>query len=265
MSRRLPVVALVTGAAALAAMATGTSGCSAAPGGQAESSGGTDRALTVFAASSLGPAFNQLATAFEAAHPGVKVRINAAGSSDLVAQAAAGAPVDVLATADTTTMSKATDQGLTAAAAQDFATNSMTIVTPAGNPAAVNSLGDLARAGVATVLCAPQVPCGAAALRVEQASGVSIAPVSEEPSAAAVLGKVSAGEADAGIVYVTDARQAGTRVVEVPIPTDVNATNTYPIAAAKDATQPALAQEFIELVRGPQGQEVLRNAGFGPA
>ena len=118
---------------------------------------------------------------------------------------------------------------------------------------------------VTTVLCAPQVPCGAAAVRVEQASGVSITPVSEEQSAAAVLGKVTAAEADAGIVYVTDARQAGPRVAEVPIPPEVNATNTYPIVILKESPQPALAEEFIALVQGPQGQDVLRRAGFGPA
>ena len=135
-----------------------------------------------------------------------------------------------------------------------------------GLKSGTTSLADLAQSSrVTTVLCAPQVPCGAAAVRVEQAGGVSITPVSEEQSAAAVLGKVTAAEADAGIVYVTDARQAGPRVAEVPIPPEVNATNTYPIVILKESPQPALAEEFIALVRGPQGQDVLRRAGFGPA
>lgn len=266
MSRGLRAVAGVTAAAGVLALTVGAGGCATDGRREEQLTEGGERALTVFAASSLGTAFQQLAAAFEATHPGVTVRINAAGSSDLVAQAAAGAPADVLATADTTTMARASGLGLTRTEPHAFATNTMTIVTPPGNPAAVTSLADLAQSSrVTTVLCAPQVPCGAAAVRVEQASGVSITPVSEEPSAAAVLGKVTAAEADAGIVYVTDARQAGPRVAEVPIPPEVNATNTYPIVILKESPQPALAEEFIALVQGPQGQDVLRRAGFGPA
>lgn len=264
MSRTLPTAGRVSSAAAMVAVVAGISGCTAAAQSAADPAT-PERTLTVFAASSLAATFAELATGFEAAHPGVQVHVNAAGSADLVAQAAAGAPADVLATADTITMAKAIDADLTDDQPEPFASNSMTIVTPANNPAAVTQLADLANPRVKTVLCAPQVPCGAAAARVELTSGVTIAPVSEETSAAAVLGKVTAGEADAGIVYATDARVAAAKVHEVPIPAAANTTNTYPIAVLKGATQPALAEEFLTLVRGAQGQAVLRRAGFGSA
>ncbi len=219
--------------------------------------------VTVFAAASLKSTFTELGARFENDHPGTKVTFNFAGSSDLVAQLAQGAPADVLASADTTTMTRALDDGLVAGVPADFATNTLTIVTPPGNPAGIASFADLADSAVQVVVCAPQVPCGAATEKVENATGVTLTPVSEESGVTDVLGKITSGQADAGLVYVTDAASAGDRVTAIPFPESSDAVNTYPIATLTEATNPSAAQTFVGLVTGPQGREVLSAAGFG--
>ncbi|MFD1815020.1 molybdate ABC transporter substrate-binding protein [Rhodococcus gannanensis] len=218
--------------------------------------------LTVFAAASLKATFTALGEQFEADHPGTNVEFNFAGSSDLVAQLTQGAPADVFASADTANMTKAVDAGLVAGAPVNFATNTLTIVTPPGNPKNITSFADLAAPGNQVVVCAPQVPCGAATKKIEDASGVDIAPVSEESSVTDVLGKVTTGQADAGLVYVTDAANAGDAVVTVDFPESATVVNTYPIATLTDAQNPAAAQAFVELVTGPEGRKVLADAGF---
>lgn len=256
------------GAALLASACLVMSGCgSGSSGDEASSPSGSPTAageLTVLAAASLKATFTELASTFEGAHPGTTVQLAFAGSSDLVAQLQQGAPGDVLATADTANMEKAAADNLVSGDARPFATNSMTIAVPPGNPAGIESFDDLAEDGVTVVVCAPQVPCGAATERVEQSAGVSLAPVSEENSVSDVLGKVAAGEADAGVVYVTDVQGADGSVDGIPIPADINATNTYPIAVLAGAAQPDLAAEFVDLVIGQEGQKVLEDAGFGP-
>ncbi|MFZ3454221.1 molybdate ABC transporter substrate-binding protein [Arthrobacter sp. 7Tela_A1] len=219
--------------------------------------------LTVFAASSLSRPFSELAEDFEAAHPGTTVRLNFAGSSDLAAQLAAGAPADVFAAADETNMARVMEADLAAAVPADFATNTLTIAVPPGNPAGITGFDDLAAPGVQVVMCAVQVPCGAAAERIESASGTSLSPVSEESSVAGVLGKVSSGEADAGLVYVTDVKAAGTSVEEVPVPEAAEAVNRYPIVRLSASGNGDRADAFIQYVVGPSGQSVLREAGFG--
>ncbi|MEZ0491738.1 molybdate ABC transporter substrate-binding protein [Kineococcus sp. TBRC 1896] len=253
--------ALVAGLAValLAACGGGEDGPSAA----GTSSAPAERTLTVFAAASLTATFTQLGTEFEAAHPGVRVRLNFAGSSDLATQIGEGAPADVFASANESTMAKVTGQSLTAGEPVDFATNVLEIATPPGNPAGITGFADLARPGVKVVVCAPQVPCGAATETVEEASGVTLSPVSEEPSVTDVLGKVTSGEADAGLVYVTDVRDAGDAVTGVEFPESSAAVNTYPVAALEDATDAGLAEEFVDFVTGPDGREVLQDAGFG--
>lgn len=250
-------------------------GCASGPSSSTSSSTTTTRAgssssssalsgtLTVFAAASLKGVFTQLGEQFEQANPGVTVTSSFAGSSDLVTQVQNGAPADVLATADEASMAKVVDAGLASSEPVDFATNALTIVTPPGNPEGVASFADLARSGTAVVVCAPQVPCGAAAQRVEESTGVDLSPVSEESSVTDVLTKVESGEADAGLVYVTDARGAGSRVTEVPFPESGGAVNTYPIAPLAGAAQPELADAFAQYVAGPQGRAVLQGAGFG--
>lgn len=245
---------VATGVAALAA--TALAGCGASASG---ADGGTTT-LTVFAAASLQGAFEDLAEQFEAEHDGVDVQLSFAGSSDLVAQIQQGAPADVFASADTANMDKLTTDDLVGEP-QAFATNTLEIAVPPGNPAGVESLQDLADPDLKLVLCAPEVPCGAASAKVADAAGLEVRPVSEEQSVTDVLGKVIAGEADAGLVYVTDVAAAGDAVEGVEFPESSSAANTYPIAPVADADQADLAQQFVDLVLSEDGQRTL--AGFG--
>ncbi|MEE2568764.1 molybdate ABC transporter substrate-binding protein [Pseudarthrobacter sp. J64] len=220
--------------------------------------------LTVFAAASLKGTFTELAERFEAEHPGVEVRFSFAGSSDLASQISQGAPADVFAAADTRTMERLRDAGLVEGGPRTFATNTLAIAVPPGNPAGIGSFADLARPGLKLVACAGQVPCGAATEKLEQQTGTSLAPVSEENSVTDVLGKVISGEADAGLVYATDVRSAGGKVQGIDFPESAGAVNSYPIAAVKGAANPAAAAAFLQLVAGPDGQQILASAGFGP-
>lgn len=247
MKRALPLAA--------ACVATVMSACS---GGTPSPNG----SITVFAASSLKSVFARLSGQFETAHPGTKVNVSFAGSADLVTQLAQGAPADVFASADESNMGKAVDAGLVTDRPVTFATNTLTIITGPGNPKGLASLEDLTKPGVTVVLCAPQVPCGSAARRVEEAAGVALRPVSEESAVADVLGKVVSGQADAGLVYVTDAKSAGDKVVAVPFPESRDAVNSYPIAVLKESKNPAAARMFVDLVTGPQGRQALTEAGF---
>ena len=219
----------------------------------------------MFAAASLKATFTEIGTIFQTENPGSTVTFNFAGSSDLVTQLTAGAPADVFASADTNNMTKATTANLVSGTPVNFASNILTIVTPPGNPAGITGFADLAKPGLSVVVCAPQVPCGAAAATVETNTGVDITPVSEENSVTDVLGKVTSGQADAGLVYVTDAKNAGDKVTEVTFPEAAAVVNVYPIATLTAATQPALATKFVDLVTGPEGQQVLAAAGFKPA
>ncbi|HEX6872592.1 MAG TPA: molybdate ABC transporter substrate-binding protein [Micromonosporaceae bacterium] len=255
----------VAGLTALAACGSGagpssTSGApatSAAPG-----AGGT---LIVFAAASLKATFTELGETFEEQNPGTTVTFNFAGSSDLATHITSGAPADVFASADENNMSKAVTAGLVAGSPVNFASNILTIVTPPGNPKGIRGFADLADPDRQVVVCAPQVPCGAATQKVEQSTGVTLTPVSEESSVTDVLNKVQSGQADGGLVYVTDARNAGDKVTEVPFPEAAAVVNVYPIATLTGATQPELATTFVDLVSGPEGQRVLADAGFRPA
>ncbi|MGF0117581.1 molybdate ABC transporter substrate-binding protein [Promicromonospora sp. Marseille-Q5078] len=252
-------------AAGVAALAVAVlAGCGTSATGDDGADGDTTT-LTVFAAASLKGSFEDLAEQFEDAHDGVDVQLSFAGSSDLVAQIQQGAPADVVASADTANMDKLVADDLVAAP-QDFATNTLEIAVPPGNPAGVETLADLTDPDVALVLCAPEVPCGAASTKVEEAAGLDLQPVSEEQSVTDVLGKVIAGEADAGLVYVTDVAAAGDDVEGVELPESAGAVNTYPIAPVADATQADLAQEFVDLVLSDDGQQTLAGFGFaGPS
>lgn len=221
--------------------------------------GGT---ITVYAAASLTEVFTTLGKKFEKDHPGVKVNFSFGGSSDLVAQIQQGAPADVFASADTKNMDKLTADRLQGSAPQDFASNTLEIVTPPDNPAGIDSLDDLAKKGVDLVICAPEVPCGSAAQKVEESAHLAFKPVSEEQSVKDVLAKVAAGEADAGLVYVTDVKAAGGTVHGVTFAESASAVNTYPIATLKDSKHADLARAFIELVLGTVGQQALAGAGF---
>lgn len=219
--------------------------------------------ITVYAAASLKTTFTALAEDFEEAHPGTTVELTFAGSSDLVTQLTNGAPGDVFASADEKNMAKLTDADLVEGDPVDFATNVLQIAVPPSNPAGVETFADLARPGVKTVVCAPQVPCGAATVAVEDATGVALSPVSEESSVTDVLGKVTSGEADAGLVYVTDVIAAGDAVRGITFPESSKAVNTYPIAPLAGSANPTVAAAFAAYVVSAEGQRVLADAGFG--
>lgn len=266
----LAALGAATLVAALAACGAGAGAGDGSPSGRATDAASTpteERTLTVLAAASLRDVFTDLAADFEAEHDGVTVALSFAGSSDLGDQILAGAPADVFASADERTMTRVVDAG-DASDPVAFATNTLTIVTPPGNPAGVETFADLARDDVKVVVCAPQVPCGSATDTVAEAAGVTLHRVSEEASVTDVLAKVTSGEADAGLVYVTDATLAGDDVEVVDVPETSAALNVYPIAlvaAAEDAgpEQVALAQAWVDLVTGDAGQAALAAAGFG--
>lgn len=218
--------------------------------------------LRVYAAASLKSTFEQLGQKFEDQHDDVKVEFNFAGSSDLVAQIQNGAPADVFASADEANMEKLTADGLEGAEPQLFATNTLTIAVPPGNPAGITSLSDLANSEVNLVVCAPQVPCGAASERVKEAADLTWSPRSEEQNVTDVLNKVIAGEADAGLVYVTDVIAAGDKAESVDFDEAEVSLNRYPITTVKESANPDLAGDFVELVLSQTGRTVLEQAGF---
>jgi len=246
--------------AVLAAAALAFAGC----GGDGEPSGGTPVSpaeIKVFAAASLTAAFGKLGEQFTAANGGTKVTFNFAGSQALATQIQQAAPADVFASADTTNMDKVKDLVGTP---QNFASNLLQIVVEKGNPKDVKGLDDLARTDLKVVLAAEEVPAGKYAKQVLDQAGVSVQPVSLEDNVKAVVTKVSLGEADAGIVYVTDVTAGGGKIEGVDIPTEQNVVATYPIATVKASKSQDQAQAFVDLVRSAEGQGVLQSFGFLP-
>ena len=218
--------------------------------------------IMVFAAASLKSTFTEIGEQFKTDNPGATVEFSFAGSSDLVTQLTQGAQADVFASADTKNMDKAAQADLLEGDPVNFASNTLTIAVAPGNPKQVTSFQDLTKPGLTVVVCAPQVPCGSATQKVEEATEVDINPVSEETSVSDVLNKVTTGQADAGLVYVTDAAGAGDKVIAVPFPESADAVNIYPIAALKSSEHQELARKFIEVVIGEVGQKTLSAAGF---
>jgi molybdate transport system substrate-binding protein len=265
--RRTPIVLLATTALALGLAGCGSSNDTSSSSGSSSSSSSSSTSsslsgsITVFAAASLTESFTQLGTQFEAANPGTKVTFSFAASSALATQIDSGAPADVFASASQKNM----DQVVSAGGASDpkvFAKNVMEIATPPSNPAKVTSVNDLAKSSVKTALCQPQVPCGSVAQKVFSNAKITVKPVTLEPDVKSVLSKVQLGEVDAGMVYVTDVKAAGTKVMGVEIPADVNASTSYPIAALTKSANAAVAAAFVDYVLSAQGQAVLKAAGF---
>ncbi|UUT34930.1 molybdate ABC transporter substrate-binding protein [Microbacterium elymi] len=259
--RRFPVIA-----AAAATLALVLAGCaiSATQPATDQPSGATvalSGNVTVSAAASLKGAFDTAIEKFTAAHPDVHITASYDGSSTLATQIIGGAKVDVFASADQANMDKVTAPGL-ASDPVVFARNTLVIVVPKGNSAGVQSLADLAKRGVTTVLCAPEVPCGAASRTLLDNAGVSVTPASSEQNVTAVLTKVRTDEADAGLVYKTDAATAAGQV-ETIVPEGADkVVNSYPIAVLKDAPDRAAAQAFVDFITGTEGQAVLASFGF---
>lgn len=219
--------------------------------------------LTVFAAASLGGAFDELAARFEHGHPQTDVRpITYDGSSTLATQLIEGARADVFASADIATMSTVVEAGLISEW-QPFTSNVMQIAVAPGNPKGISGLRSLTAPELLVVTCAEPVPCGAVSQQLLRAAGVAITPVSEEQTVSAVLTKVKRGEADAGLVYETDVAAAAGAVEGVVIDGAEEFRTHYSIAQLTSAPDPAAATAFIEFVLSPEGQGVLAHYGFG--
>ena len=218
--------------------------------------------VVVFAASSLTEAFTEMGTAFKAVNPDANVTFNFAGSGDLVTQITQGAPADVFVSADDTNMKKLTDATEAAGDPVAIARNSMEMLVEKGNPKAIATVADLAKPDTIVVLCAETVPCGKTAAAVLANAGITVTPASLEDKVKGVVTKVSAGEADAGIVFVTDVNSAGDGAEGVKIPDDINVISNYPIVVTKEATNPEAAQAFIDFVAGDAGQAILAKYGF---
>lgn len=237
----------------------GLAGCSEDPKPPEPEAKGLSGRLTVFAASSLTDVFTDLAAAFEVENPRAKVEFSFGASNALVEQAKAGAPADVIATADEESLRR-----LDAAVPRRtvFARNSLAIVVAKGNPLGIAGLADLARDDVTLVLCAVEVPCGKLAADVFARAGVTPSPRSLEANVKAVVSKISLREADAGVAYVTDIAGARPRVEAVTIPAEQNVVTGYPIGAVESTKNEKLAQAFISFVLSGEGQGVLTAAGF---
>jgi len=247
-----------------------TSGSSSSARAPASASGSPlSGSANIFAAQSLKGAFDKIDTDFMAAHPGVSLTPNYNGSGSLVTSIQQGAPADVFASADGANMTKLTATGTIATStAQTFARNALQIVVKAGNPKAIKTLADLAKPGMIVVLGDPaSVPAGKYAQQAFAEAGVTVTAKSLETNVTSVLTKVALGEADAGIVYVTDVKAgaAGGQAVQgIEIPTAQNVVATYPIAPLAHAPNPAVARAYVAYVLSPPGQAALASFGFLP-
>jgi molybdate transport system substrate-binding protein len=242
--------------------ATATPAAPAAAG-----AGGTGQAegtVSVLAAASLTDAFGEIEAAFEAANPDADLDISYGGSSALRDQVLSGQPVDVVASASGTVMDDLVEAGAVDGEPQDFATNKLEIVVPAGNPAGIEGLADLADEDALVGLCAEEVPCGAFGRRALEEAGVEAAPDTNEPDVRSLLDKVASGELDVGLVYATDVAAAGDAVEGIEVPDDENVVATYPIAGLTDAPNADGAAAFVAFVTGDGGQAVLADFEFGP-
>ncbi|WP_407345411.1 molybdate ABC transporter substrate-binding protein [Pengzhenrongella phosphoraccumulans] len=250
---------------ATAVLAGCTSGSSTTTPSATGATSGLSGELTILAAASLQPAFDELAARFAELQPGVDLRpITYDGSSTLVTQLVEGAPADVFAAADERTMTTVSDADLVAAGTLAvFTTNTLRIAVAPGNPLDVRTLADLTRPGLQVVLCAVEVPCGAAARAALDAAGVSVSPASEEQNVTAVVTKVAAGEADAGLVYASSIADSAGALDGVDFAGSDQVVSSYPIAVLAGAANPAAARAFVDLVRSPAGQDVLAAHGFG--
>ncbi len=218
--------------------------------------------ITVLAATSLKAAFTEVGTAFTAANPQAKVTFSFDGSSTLATQIIQGAPADMFASADQANMAKVTTPGLNSTPPTIFATNLLTIIVPKGNPNGITGVADLANPDLKVVLCADGVPCGTYARQILASAGVTVTPVSDEQNVGGVVTKVTSGEADAGIVYVTDVQTNADKADSVAIPVDINVIAKYPITSLKTSTQAPVDAAFTAFLLAPAAQAILATYGF---
>jgi molybdate transport system substrate-binding protein len=259
--RRLTLTAAGLVALALAGCGSSSSSGSAASSASPGSGSASTGSITVFAAASLQGSFTQLGKQFEAAHPGDKVTFSFGPSSGLATQITSGAPADVFASAAVSNMDQVVKAG-DAATPSDFAKNVMEVAVPPANPAGVKSVNNLAKSSVKVALCQAQVPCGVTAAKVFKKASLTVKPVTLETDVKSVLTKVELGDVDAGMVYVTDVRAAGSKVKGVKIPADENASTTYPIATITKSSHQSTAKAFVAYVLSPAGEKVLKADGF---
>jgi molybdate transport system substrate-binding protein len=238
-------------------------GCGAEEDGAAGAGKDLSGTLTVLAAASLTETFTELGERFEAEHPDAQVRLAFDSSATLAEQISQGAPADVLATADRRTMQLVTDAGSSAGEPEVFATNQLELVVPAENPARIERPHDIDSPDVDYVVCVSSAPCGALARVVLEEQGIDNEPASEEVDVKAVLSKVELNEADAGIVYSTDATAAGAAVQGIELPASKETVNHYPITTIADAAEADLARAWVDLVLSGEGRRVFQDAGFG--
>ena len=220
--------------------------------------------LTVLAAASLTDAFEAMADTLAEEYPDLEIVFSFGPSSGLVEQALAGAPADVLATADPATMDSAVEGGIISGDPVVFARNTLTLAVPEGNPAGVSSLDDLARDDLRIALCEPQVPCGATSERLLDAAGVTAAPDTLESDVRDVTGKVALGEVDAALIYRTDAAVMPDAIDTIDVPGADEVVNVYPVAVLSDAANVTAAEAFVQALAGDIGQQLLAGAGFLP-
>ena len=266
-SRRAAIAAVsLLSAVCLAACGGSASNSSTAAATGAASASGSSAPqkatgkVTVLAAASLQGAFEEIEKTVEKDNPGLDVTFDFQGSQDLVASLAGGDSADVLATANNSTMKTAADQKLVGNQTE-FATNVLTLIVPKGNPKKITGL-DSSLDGANLVICAPEVPCGEATKKLAEAQGITLKPVSEEQKVTDVRGKVESGEADAGIVYTTDAAAAKDKTDKIDIPNG-GVVNHYPIAQTAKPSNPEAAQVFINAITSKSGQDILAKYGFG--
>ncbi len=207
----------------------------------------------------------QIVDAFKSDYPDSDIKVSFGSSSDLAIQIIEGATFDVFASADRTNMSKVEEANPVNLSPTMFASNTFAIIVEKGNPLNIASLTDLAKPGVVFVQCVTTAPCGSGALTVFKNAGISVIPKSYEENLKSVVTKVSSGEADAGIVYVTDAMAAEEQTDEIAIDAELNTTTDYYIAAFNQGSDVDLAQKFADFVLSPLAQEILRKHGFIPA
>lgn len=256
------VAAALLGVALAGCSPSGDAGAASSPGTPTTPSDRAPATLTVFAAASLTDVFDELAARFEQRHPSVEVVVNAGGSAALAQQVVEGAPADVFASAAEPPMQVLVEAGL-AVDPVVFATNTLQLVAPVGNPAGVTGLEDLERDDLRVALCDESVPCGAASVKLFAQGTVEPVPDTLESDVRAVLTKVVLGEVDVGVVYRTDVLAAGDAVEGIEVPGAASVVNRYPVTALTDAADPDVAEEFVAFVTGDEGRGVLGAAGFG--